>query len=43
MHWWVLGIALLIVVVAAAFLVYYLCLRPWRELEHLLTRIGHGE
>ena len=44
MHWWVLGIALLIVVVvAAAFLVYYWSLRPWRELEHLLTRIGHGE
>jgi two-component system, OmpR family, phosphate regulon sensor histidine kinase PhoR len=42
MHWWVFGIALLIVA-ATAFFVYYFCLRPWRELEHLLTGIGHGE
>ncbi len=42
MHWWVLGIALFIVAAAVLF-VYYLCLRPWRELEHLLTGIGHGE
>jgi two-component system phosphate regulon sensor histidine kinase PhoR len=42
MHWWVLGIALLIVAATVLF-VYYLCLRPWRELEHLLTGIGHGE
>jgi two-component system phosphate regulon sensor histidine kinase PhoR len=42
MHWWVLGIALLIVG-ATVLLVYYLCLRPWRELEHLLTGIGRGD
>src|SRR6476646_1656353 len=42
MHWWVLGIALLIVAATVLF-VYYFCLRPWRELEHLLTGIGHGE
>ena len=42
MLWWTLGIALLLVV-AAAFLLQRLYLRPWRELEHLLTRIGRGE
>jgi two-component system phosphate regulon sensor histidine kinase PhoR len=42
MHWWIAAIGLPFVV-AAGFLVYYLCLRPWRELEHLLTRIGRGE
>jgi two-component system, OmpR family, phosphate regulon sensor histidine kinase PhoR len=42
MHWWIVGIAFLIVI-AAAFSVYYFCLHPWRELEYLLSRIGHGE
>jgi two-component system phosphate regulon sensor histidine kinase PhoR len=42
MNWWVLGVGLL-VVVSAGFLVYYLSLRPWQELERLLTRIGRGE
>ena len=42
MLWWTLGIALLLVV-AAAFLLQHLYLRPWRELEQLLTRIGRGE
>ena len=42
MLWWTLGIALLLVVVAALVL-QRLYLRPWRELEHLLTRIGRGE
>src|SRR6476619_7710154 len=42
MLWWTLGIALLLVV-AAAFVLQRLYLRPWRELEHLLTSIGRGE
>ena len=42
MLWWTLGIAVLLVV-AAAFVLQRLYLRPWRELEHLLTRIGRGE
>jgi len=42
MLWWTLGIALLLVV-AVAFVLQRLYLRPWRELEHLLTRIGRGE
>ena len=42
MLWWILGIALLLVV-AVAFVLQRLYLRPWRELEHLLTRIGRGE
>jgi two-component system phosphate regulon sensor histidine kinase PhoR len=42
MFWWIVGIGLLIVV-AAAFYMQRLWLRPWRELEHLLTRIGRGE
>src|SRR6184192_389375 len=42
MLWWILGIALLLVV-ATAFVLQRLYLRPWRELEHLLTRIGRGE
>ena len=42
MLWWILGITLLLVV-AAAFVLQRLYLRPWRELEHLLTRIGRGE
>jgi len=42
MLWWILGIALLLVV-AAAYVLQRLYLRPWRELEHLLTRIGRGE
>src|SRR2546423_10279542 len=42
MLWWTLGIALLLAV-AAAFVLQRLYLRPWRELEHLLTRIGRGE
>jgi two-component system phosphate regulon sensor histidine kinase PhoR len=43
MHWWVLGIALLIVTAGAAFLVQRVYLRPWQDLEHLLTRIGRGQ
>src|SRR5437588_5605390 len=42
MHWWIVAIALLLVV-AAAFFLQRLWLRPWQELEHLLTRIGRGE
>lgn len=42
MLWWTLGISLLLVV-AAAFVLQRLYLRPWRELEILLTRIGRGE
>jgi two-component system phosphate regulon sensor histidine kinase PhoR len=42
MLWWTLGIALLFAV-AAAFVLQRLYLRPWRELEQLLTRIGRGE
>src|SRR5437588_11267376 len=42
MLWWTLGIALLLVV-AAAFVLQRLYLRPWQELEQLLTRIGRGE
>lgn len=42
MLWWTLAIALLLVV-TAAFVLQRLYLRPWRELEHLLTRIGRGE
>ena len=42
MLWWTLGIALFLVV-AAVFVLQRLYLRPWRELEHLLTRIGRGE
>src|SRR5947207_12413498 len=40
MHWWIVAIAL---VVAAVFFLQRLYLRPWQELEHLLTRIGRGE
>src|SRR5438477_11620560 len=42
MHWWIAGIGLLIAT-AAGFVIYYLCSRPWQELESLLTRIGRGE
>jgi two-component system, OmpR family, phosphate regulon sensor histidine kinase PhoR len=42
MHWWIVAVALLLVV-AAAFFLQRLYLRPWQELEHLLTRIGRGE
>src|SRR5947209_484887 len=42
MLWWIVGIGLLIVV-AAAFFWQRAWLRPWQELEHLLTRIGRGE
>src|SRR5438874_4626767 len=42
MHWWIVAIALLLVV-AAAFFLQRLYLRPWQELEHLLTIIGRGE
>src|SRR5438874_998134 len=42
MHWWIVVIALLFVV-AAIFFLQRLYLRPWQELEHLLTRIGRGE
>src|SRR6266480_1597575 len=42
MHWWVVAVALLLVV-ATAFYMQRLWLRPWQELEHLLTRIGRGE
>src|SRR5882724_3968358 len=42
MHWWIFGIAILLAVTAAFFL-QHLYLRPWRELEHLLARIGRGE
>src|SRR5947207_12771859 len=42
MHWWIVALALLLVV-AAVFFLQRLYLRPWQELEHLLTRIGRGE
>src|SRR5436309_6661180 len=42
MHWWIVAIALLLVV-AAVFFLQCLYLRPWQELEHLLTRIRRGE
>jgi two-component system, OmpR family, phosphate regulon sensor histidine kinase PhoR len=42
MLWWTLAIALLLLV-TAAFVLQRLYLRPWRELELLLTRIGRGE
>src|SRR5437773_11411100 len=42
MHWWIVAIVLLLLV-AAAFFLQRLYLRPWHELEHLLTRIGRGE
>src|SRR5947209_4778641 len=42
MLWWIFGIALLLVV-TAGFVLQRLYLRPWQELEHLLTRIGQGE
>ena len=42
MLWWIVGSGLLLVVVAA-FYMQRLYLRPWQELEHLLTRIGRGE
>src|SRR5437870_11127156 len=42
MLWWSVGSGLLIVV-AAAFFWRRALLRPWQELEHLLTRIGRGE
>jgi two-component system phosphate regulon sensor histidine kinase PhoR len=42
MHWWTVAIALLLLV-AVAFFLRRLYLRPWQELEHLLTRIGRGE
>src|SRR5256714_10713784 len=42
MLWWIFGIAFLLVV-AGGFVLQRLYLRPWRELEHLLTRIGRGE
>src|SRR5205814_7954149 len=43
MLWWTLAIVALLLVVAAAFVLQRLYLRPWQELEHLLTRIGQGE
>jgi two-component system, OmpR family, phosphate regulon sensor histidine kinase PhoR len=42
MHWWIVGIGLLVVVVVLCSM-QRLWLRPWQELEHLLTRIGRGE
>src|SRR5256884_513414 len=41
MLWWTLGIALLLVV-ATAFVLQRLYLRPWRELERSLPRFGRG-
>jgi two-component system phosphate regulon sensor histidine kinase PhoR len=43
MHWWVLGIALFIVAAGAAFFIRRVYLRPWQNLEHLLTTIGRGQ
>ncbi len=43
MHWWVLGIALFIVAAGAAFFIRRVYLRPWQNLEHLLTIIGRGQ
>src|SRR3954452_6048564 len=41
MLWWTLAIALLLA--AFVFFLQRHWLRPWHELEHLLTRIGRGE
>jgi two-component system phosphate regulon sensor histidine kinase PhoR len=43
MHWWVLGIAILIVAASAAFFIRRVYLRPWQDLEYLLTKIGSGQ
>ena len=43
MHWWVLGIALPIVAASTAFFIRRVYLRPWQNLEHLLTTIGRGQ
>jgi two-component system phosphate regulon sensor histidine kinase PhoR len=43
MLWWILAIAFFVVVAGAAFLVERVYLRPWRDLEHLLTKIGRGQ
>lgn len=43
MHWWILGIALCVVAASGIFFVRRFYLRPWRDLEHLLTTIGHGQ
>ena len=42
MLWWIVGSGLLLVVAAAVYM-QRLYLRPWQELEHLLTRIGRGQ
>src|SRR5437762_6865565 len=41
MVWWIVATALLLV--ALIFFLQRRWLRPWHELEHLLTRIGRGE
>src|SRR5436305_15088720 len=41
MLWWILAIALLLVALIVFLQRHWL--RPWHELEHLLTRIGRGE
>ncbi|HKS31821.1 MAG TPA: ATP-binding protein [Chthoniobacterales bacterium] len=43
MHWWVLGIVILAIVAGTAFLFRRVYVKPWRELEHLLTTIGRGQ
>src|SRR6476661_3893433 len=43
MHWWVFGIALLLIAGSAAFFIRRVYLRPWQDLEHLLTTIGRGQ
>lgn len=43
MHWWVFGIALLLIAGSVAFFIRRVYLRPWQDLEHLLTTIGRGQ
>jgi two-component system, OmpR family, phosphate regulon sensor histidine kinase PhoR len=43
MHWWLLGFALLAVAAVTAFLFQRFYVKPWQDLEHLLTTIGRGQ
>src|SRR5689334_4253560 len=43
MHWWFLGIVVLAVAAVAAVLFQRFYVKPWQDLEHLLTTIGRGQ
>jgi two-component system phosphate regulon sensor histidine kinase PhoR len=43
MHWWFLGIVLLAVAAVAAVSFRRFYVKPWQDLEHLLTTIGRGQ